>query len=364
MARKRKSNVGATEEYLWRPEDLAYVKWMNAELASGRPTTKPLRNVHATGSTPAQSTVNPHRTQGPHVTDYDTDEDFPEKDSEDEDLEQGSDGEHPVAAWHGDVQYNGPAEQTANATHAVRDGADPSPHARAKRNGKAKAQPESPNETSVSGIAQKGQRLEWSPKESTVLVAARWFTKDELQQMTGKQGSQYWLRLIERIKLQHPDWSRNALACTNQWKRLKALWKQIDKGDSASGGGTVIKPPWWEWMVLFYKDTAAAEPHALDGGGAVKVNVDPGVKVTATMAVAQLLSDTLKQCSADGVAQITGVIREWMATQQSQTSRPLHFSGSRHGDDDSWHYNREGSEGNTNADLSDGVEEWRRGDDA
>ncbi|CAI5987662.1 unnamed protein product [Closterium sp. NIES-65] len=212
------------------------------------------------------------------MTDYDTNEDFPEKDSEDEDLEQGSDGEHPVAAWHGDVQYNGPAEQTANATHAVRDGAYPSPRARAKRNGKAKAQPESPNETSVSGIAQKGQRLEWSPKESTVLVAARWFTKDELQQMTGKQGSQ--------------------------------------------------------------------------------------VHETATMAVAQLLSDTLKQCSADGVAQITGVIREWMATQQSQTSRPLHFSGSRHGDDDSWHYNREGSEGNTNADLSDGVEEWRRGDDA
>ncbi|CAI5475231.1 unnamed protein product [Closterium sp. Yama58-4] len=380
MARKRKGNGDAAENPDWRQEDLAYVAWMNAEIAVGRPSTKPLHNVqsHARNAAHSHTTHRPNR--GPVSNGYDSDETYPEKDTDDEEDEAASDGDDPVAAWHGAVEYSGPVEGPSSTTTAR---ATANPLGKDKRPGKAPTPSKARGGKTFS--PQKGARPEWSPKESTILVAARWFTKDELQQMTGKQGSQYWLQLIEHIKLQHPDWSHNEAACTNQWKRLKALWKQIDKGDNASGGGTVIKPPWWEWMVLYYKDTAAAEPHALDGGGADDVTVDPAVKITtpnkadatatamrgtppsarrrinetATMAAAQLLSSTLKECSEAGVAQITGVIREWMATQQSQTSRVLHYSAARRVDDDDWPHDTAGPGGST---FSDGVEEWRRGD--
>ncbi|CAI7911057.1 unnamed protein product [Closterium sp. NIES-54] len=245
------------------------------------------------------------------------------------------------AQWHGDAEYNGPAEQAAPAPTVGRKRGGAKPHKTSSTKGKAPAKESARSKATVEASPGKGPSSDWSLKESTILVAARWFTKDELYQMTGKPGSQYWLRLIEHIKLQHPDWSRNVTACSNRGKRLNALWKQIDKGDTASGGATVIKPPWWSWMVLSYEDTAAAAPHALDGGGGQDVSVDPGLQVpkasikepspsigrgtppsarrrineTATMAAAQLLADTFKQYSSDGVAQITGVIREWMARQ-------------------------------------------------
>ncbi|CAI5480539.1 unnamed protein product [Closterium sp. Yama58-4] len=347
MARKRKGNGDAAENPDWRPEDIAYVAWMNAEIAAGQPSTKPLRNVQSHARNASHSHA-PHRpNRSPVSNGYDSDETYPEKDTDDEEDEAATDGDDPVAAWHRAAEYSGTVEGPSSMTTAR---ATANPLDKDKRPSKALAPSEARGGTTLS--LQKGARPEWSLKESTILVAARWFTKDELQQMTGKQGSQYWLQLIEHIKLQHPDWSRDETACTNQWKRLKALWKQINKGDSASGGGTVIKPSWWEWMVLFYKDNAAAEPHALNGGGADNVTVDPAVKITtpnkadatgtpmhgtppsarrrinktATMATAQLLSSTLKECSEVGIAQITGVIREWMATQQSQTSRGLHYS--------------------------------------
>ncbi|CAI5512348.1 unnamed protein product [Closterium sp. Naga37s-1] len=352
---------------------------MNAEIAAGRPSTKPLRNVQSHARAAAQSQATPRTNRGAPSSGYDSDDIYPEKDSDDEDDEAQSDGEDPVAAWNGAAEYSGPVDQPSSATTAR---TSASRRSNEKRSGKAGSLTDARGGTTLS--PQKGARPEWSLKESTILAAARWFTKEELTQMTGKQGSQYWLRLIEHIKLQHPDWSRNETACTNQWKRLKALWKQIDVGDKASGGETVIKPPWWEWMVLYYADTAAAEPHALEGGGADDVTVDPAVKIptpaksdatvrgtppcarrrindTATMAAAQLLASTLKECSDAGVAQITGVIREWMATQQSQTSRGQHYSSGRGVDNDAWPDDVDGRGGST---FTDRVEEWRRGDTA
>ncbi|CAI7806981.1 unnamed protein product [Closterium sp. NIES-54] len=197
------------------------------------------------------------------------------EDSDDEDDAAGSDRDDTVAAWHGGAEYNGPDQDDATAAQADHQQAEGASRSDGKRKGKAAVR----SPAKVTSSPGPGARIEWSLKESTILVAARWFTKDELQQMIGKQGSQYWLRLCKHIKLQHPHWSRNATACTCQWKRLKALWKHVSKGDSASGGATVINPPWWEWMVLFYKDTAAADPHALDGGGSDDVTVDPGLNI-------------------------------------------------------------------------------------
>ncbi|CAI5459274.1 unnamed protein product [Closterium sp. Yama58-4] len=275
MARKRKV-FSQADEQSWRPEDLAYVAWMNAELANGRPTAKPLRNV---GQPPAKSPVAPRATPvtsnvGLQV-EYDTDEDDTDKDTADGDDDEDFEFEEPDEAWCGDAEYSGQRDDRPVAPAAAAEKRGSSSRVEARGKGKG-SHPAGAKNADCLGT---GPKSEWTAKESTILCAARWFTKEELNQMTGKQGSQYWLRLIEHIKKQHPDWCRNATACGNQWKRLKALWKQIEIGDSASGGGMVIKPPWWQWMVLFYEDTAAAEPHALDGGGAVNVTVDPGVKV-------------------------------------------------------------------------------------
>ncbi|CAI6004060.1 unnamed protein product [Closterium sp. NIES-65] len=306
---------------------------MNAEIAAGKPTARPLRSVGAASSTPKQATVLPRE--------YDTDDEYIEKDSDDEDDAAGSDRDDAVAAWHGIAEYNGPDQDDATAAQADHDQSAAASRSDRKRKGKFAVR----SPAKVNSSPGPSARIEWTLKESTILVAAR---------------------------------CRNATACTNQWKRLKALWKQVTKGDSASGGATVIKPPWWEWMVLFYKDTAAADPHALDGGGADDVTVDPGLNIpkpaktdattttcrgtppsakrrineTATMAAAQLLADTLTRCSEEGVSQITGVIREWMASQQSQTSRPLFFSCGRAGNDNAWPDADNATEG-------DEVEEWR-----
>ncbi|CAI7751956.1 unnamed protein product [Closterium sp. NIES-54] len=143
------------------------------------------------------------------------------KDLDDEDDAAGSDRDDPVAAWPGGAKYNGPDQDNATAAQTDHQRDEAASRSDVKRKGKAAVH----SPAKVTSSPRPGARIEWSLKESTILVAARWFTKDELQQMTGKQGSQYWLRLYEHIKLQHPDWSRNATACTNQRKRLKALWK-------------------------------------------------------------------------------------------------------------------------------------------
>ncbi|CAI5939961.1 unnamed protein product [Closterium sp. NIES-64] len=299
---------------------------MNAEIAAGKPTARPLRSVGAASSTPKQATVLPRE--------YDTDDEYIEKDSDDEDDAAGSDRDDAVAAWHGIAEYNGPDQDDATAAQADHDQSAAASRPDGKRKGKSAVR----SPAKVNSSPGPGARIEWTLKESTILVAARWFTKDELQQMTGKQGSQYWLRLCEHIKLQHPDWSRNATACTNQWKRLKALWKQVTKGDSASGGATVIKPAKTDATTTTCRGTPPSAKRRINE--------------TATMAAAQLLADTLTRCSEEGVSQITGVIREWMASQQSQTSRSLHFSRGRAGGDNAW-------PDADNATLSDEVEEWR-----
>ncbi|CAI7846388.1 unnamed protein product [Closterium sp. NIES-54] len=202
MARKCKSQAGATEEALWRPKDLAYVKWMTTELAAGRSIARPLRKV---GHTSSQSRVTPPPTAGPSTvdvnTDYDTNEDDADKDTDDDDEDAESEGVDPVAQWCGDAEYNGPAEEPALAPTVGRKRGGAKTRKMASAKGKAHAEESAHSEATVEASPGKGPGSEWSPKESTILVAAPWFTEDELTQMTWKQGSQYYLHLIEHIKL-------------------------------------------------------------------------------------------------------------------------------------------------------------------
>ncbi|CAI5498408.1 unnamed protein product [Closterium sp. Naga37s-1] len=48
------------------------------------------------------------------------------------------------------------------------------------------------------------RRSVWSPRESTIFVAARGFMKDELGALLGKQGSQYWARLVRHLEQENP----------------------------------------------------------------------------------------------------------------------------------------------------------------
>ncbi|CAI5506582.1 unnamed protein product [Closterium sp. Naga37s-1] len=184
----------------------------------------------------------------------------------------------------------------------------------------------------------------WSDKDSTIFAAARWFTKDELEPLKGKQGTQYWVRLLTHIKESNPGWCRNINALQKQWRNLVLLWREYKRGDGGSGNGSVEKPPWWPYLELYNKDTAAAAPHAVDSGGATNVNVPAGMEVpsssqpetstptftapppqttatpkrarvheTATMQAAKLVSATIKDCHGDAMTRIEGLVREWMA---------------------------------------------------
>ncbi|CAI7886707.1 unnamed protein product [Closterium sp. NIES-53] len=150
--------------------------------------------------------------------------------------------------------------------------------------GKGKAAPPLPRqEPRKKRSAAPVERGLWSGKESTIFATTKWFMKEELESLKGKQGTQYW-------------------------------------------------------------DTAAAAPHAVDGGGATDVNVPAGMEVpsssqpgtstptftapppptsatprrarvheTATMQAAMLVSATIKDCHGDAMTRIESLVREWMA---------------------------------------------------
>ncbi|CAI5479161.1 unnamed protein product [Closterium sp. Yama58-4] len=106
------------------------------------------------------------------------------------------------------------------------------------------------------------------------------------------------------------------------------LWREYKRADEGSGNGSVEKPPWFPYLELHNQDTAAAAPHAVDGGGANNVNrpsqappppTTPAtprrarVHETATMQAAMLVSATIKDCHGDAMTRIEGLVREWMA---------------------------------------------------
>ncbi|CAI5962513.1 unnamed protein product [Closterium sp. NIES-64] len=212
-----------------------------------------------------------------------------------------------------------------------------------KGKGKA-AQPAARPEPRKKRAAAPVERDLWSDKESTIFAAAKWFLKEELEPLKGKQGTQYWARLLAHIKESNPGWIRGVNALQKQWRNLIVLWREYKKADEGSGNGSVEKPPWYSYVDLHNQDTAAAAPHAVDGGGANNVNVPAGMEVpqssqpgtstpcftapppttpatprrarvheTATMQAAMLVSATIKDCHGDAMNRIEGLVRQWMA---------------------------------------------------
>ncbi|CAI5478862.1 unnamed protein product [Closterium sp. Yama58-4] len=200
------------------------------------------------------------------------------------------------------------------------------------------------------------KRSVWSPTESTILVAARWFMKDELGPLLGKQGSQYWARLVRHIETENPGWVRGVNAVQKQWRNLVSMYKQLQKADKASGNGVVSPPP-------------VSPP-----------SKRPRVAETATMAAAKLVSETIKDCHADAMAKLEGLVRAWMqqdaeiarARNQWPTPPPPTVNGvpadaatqpaptAAEGDDGGWF--RHGEHGGGGATPDEAEEVWVRGD--
>ncbi|CAI5504769.1 unnamed protein product, partial [Closterium sp. Naga37s-1] len=159
------------------------------------------------------------------------------------------------------------------------------------------------------------KRSVWPPRENTIFVAARWFMKDELGPLLGKQGSQYWARLVRHLEQENPGWVRSVNALQKQWRNLVNMFKQIKKVEKASGKGSVCKPHWYPYMELFQNTKAVGNPHAVEGGGAARgtpTSKRPQVAETATMAAAKLVCETIKDCYSDAMNRLKGLVCAWM----------------------------------------------------
>ncbi|CAI5929630.1 unnamed protein product [Closterium sp. NIES-64] len=336
---------------------------MNHQIANGRHprglSAPPV--LDGQGSTAQSPTAAPSRvrrqpartaaTDRPIVEQYDDDADDDDRgegeESDDEEEEPEDQGMSPSYDDDDDDDNDEDAEE--DSPEEAQPVAPPPKRRAARKHGSDKgkgkdaqhaARPEPRKKRAATPV----ERGLWSDKESTIFAAAKWFLKDELEPLKGKQGTQYWARLLAHIKGSNPGWCRGVNALQKEWRNLTLLWREYKRADGGSGNGSVEKPPWYPYMELHNQDTAAVAPHAVDGGGATNVNVPAGMEVptssqpgtstpcftappptntatpkrdrvheTATMQAAMLVSATIKECHGDAMRVVEGLVREWMA---------------------------------------------------
>ncbi|CAI7772939.1 unnamed protein product [Closterium sp. NIES-54] len=321
MARKRKGQ--ALNDCPKDLDDIPYIRWMNQQIANGRHpkglSALPVldgqgSSAQSPSAAPSRVRRQPARTAATHrlVVEqdaYDDDDDDPEQglDTDDDEDESEDAGMSPSNGDDEDEDAEDDAEEEAQPVSVTTKRS--ATRASGTNKGKGKVAPPPPRqEPRKKRSAAPVERGLWSDKESTIFAVAKWFMKEELEPLKGKQGTQYWLH--------------------NQ-------------------------------------DTAAAAPHAVDGDGATDVNVPAGVEFqvrlsqarqhqplrvtsnkgsrtnrnyyfprssitappppttatprrarvheTATMQAAKLVSATIKDCHGDAMTRIESLVREWMA---------------------------------------------------
>ncbi|CAI5976908.1 unnamed protein product [Closterium sp. NIES-65] len=292
MARKRKGQ--ALNDCPKDLNDIPYIRWMNQQIANGRhprglsaPPVLDGQGSSAQSPTPAPSRVRrqPARTAAMHRPVVEQDDDDADYDDRDEGLDSEDEEEEPDDLGMSpsddddddeDAEEDAP-EEAQPVAQPPRRSATRAPGSD-KGKGKA-AQPAARPESRKKRAAAPVERGLWSDKESTIFVAAKWFMKEELEPLKGKQRTQYWTRLLAHIKESNPGWCRGVNALQKQWRNLMLLWQEYKRADGGSGNGSVEKPPWYPYLELQNQDTAAAAPHGVDGGGATNVNVPAGMEV-------------------------------------------------------------------------------------
>ncbi|CAI5503485.1 unnamed protein product [Closterium sp. Naga37s-1] len=321
MARKRKS-VASTADLC--PQDLneiSYIAWMNKQIAAGRKPAGPLQegapgagdtSFEAPRDIPTCGRRHADRVASSRVNDdaaFDDDDDAADSDYNecdeacDDDADSGEEEDKGMSPSEDEADVD---EDTNDDDDAPEEGQPATP---APRRGRASAA--AGTKTAAKGgeplrAAAKTRNLHpvkrsvWSPRKNTIFVAARWFMKDELGPLLGKQGSQYWACLALHLEQENSGWVRGLNALQKQWRNLVNMYKQIKKGEKASGKGAVCKPHWYPYMALFQNNKAVGNPHAVDGGE------------TATMAAAKLVCETIKGCHSDAMSRLKGLVRAWM----------------------------------------------------
>ncbi|CAI7735801.1 unnamed protein product [Closterium sp. NIES-53] len=166
---------------------------------------------------------------------YDDDDDDPEQglDTDDDEEELEDAGMSPSDGDDEDEDAEDDAEEEAQPVSVTpkRSAA----RASGTNKGKGKAVPPPPRqEPRKKRSAAPVERGLWSDKESTIFAAAKWFMKEELEPLKGKQGTQYWVRLLAHIKSAGEEGTEDRTATTvTERKRKQAGSTRTPRGKAA-----------------------------------------------------------------------------------------------------------------------------------
>ncbi|CAI5485388.1 unnamed protein product [Closterium sp. Naga37s-1] len=252
MARKRKTAADAATDVLRDLNEITYIAWINKQIASGRKPAGPMpEGIPSPGATsykapcdvPTRGRRDADRVASSRVID-DNPLDDDDNDSDYNEYAVGTDdeadsGEEPDKGM-SNSEDDGEGEESEDEADAPEETQPSAPTTRAGRAtpaGTAKTASkggEPPRRAPKTRNQMPVKRSVWSPLESTIFVAARWFMKDELEPLLGKQGSQYWARLVKHLEKENPGWVRGVNAVQKQWRNLVKFYKQLKKGEKAS----------------------------------------------------------------------------------------------------------------------------------
>ncbi|CAI5512321.1 unnamed protein product [Closterium sp. Naga37s-1] len=316
-----KGKAKANDDEPW--EDPPYVKWMKEQCEKGNTRGNIKREA-----SPRRDGAGPSSARGAHA---DSSEGGGDTDVSSEDLEE-------IAS------SNGSDEDSDNSN--VDGGSDE------EETGLEPAASEAGPSTRKRKRTAKSKRL-WTEEELTALAAAKWYTRDDLKQMRGKQGNQYWKKLHAHMKKSGIKWTRNSTAMLHAWKRIEAEYRETLRHNGTSGNKPKKKKPWFEYFYLIKKLPANVKPHVVDGGGAGETHADPGAPIpndadmgeagmvtprtrprdrhtrqsggveatpspippkrsrvneTATMAAAKVIADTITTCNGQALRQLSDTV--------------------------------------------------------
>ncbi|CAI5503099.1 unnamed protein product [Closterium sp. Naga37s-1] len=233
MARKRKSVASSVDLCPRDLDQIPYIAWTNKQIAAGRKPAGPLpegapgagdTSFEAPRDVPTRGRRHADRVASSRVNDdaaFDDDDDAADSDYNecDEACEDDADS--------GEEQDKGmsPSEDEVDADEDADDDEDApeeaQPASPAPRRGRASAAAgtktaakggEPPRAAAKTRNLHPVKRSVWSPRENTIFVAARWFMKDELGPLLGKQGSQYLARLARHLEKENPETATMAAA--------------------------------------------------------------------------------------------------------------------------------------------------------
>ncbi|CAI5973820.1 unnamed protein product [Closterium sp. NIES-64] len=241
LARKRKSAADAATDVPRDLNEIPYIAWINKQIAAGRKPASPMpeeitspraTSYEAPRDVPTCGRHDPDRVASSRVVD-DNALDDDDGNSDYNEYAVGTDdeadsGEEPDKGM-SDSEEDGEGDKSEDEDDAPEESLPAASNTRAGR-----AKPAAPAKTASKGgdpprRAPKTRnhmpvkRSVWSLLESTIFVAARWFMEDELESLLGKQGSQYWARLINHLEKENPGTTQqDAPASTrHSWQSLR-----------------------------------------------------------------------------------------------------------------------------------------------